>query len=127
MRSSPPLSSFRLFDPSVLQGILYLFLFHLGVGIRILGGPEVRQGDTGITNHFPISKGDDDNNCVSFARFEDAKIQQYQTVCEFQERCVKVARSLSGIPSFASSVVAECHIEYADAAVIFNSLNCFVN
>ncbi|KAA6380605.1 MAG: hypothetical protein EZS28_023868 [Streblomastix strix] len=26
------------------------------VGIRILGGPEVRQGDTGITNHYPVSE-----------------------------------------------------------------------
>ncbi|KAA6375503.1 MAG: hypothetical protein EZS28_028973 [Streblomastix strix] len=29
MRSSPPIASFRLFDSSVLQGILSLFLFHL--------------------------------------------------------------------------------------------------
>ncbi|KAA6369792.1 MAG: hypothetical protein EZS28_034681 [Streblomastix strix] len=32
------------------------------VGIHIQGGPEVRQGDTGITNHYPVSKGDEDNN-----------------------------------------------------------------
>ncbi|KAA6392239.1 MAG: hypothetical protein EZS28_012231 [Streblomastix strix] len=32
------------------------------VGIHILGGPEVRQGDTGITNHYPVSEGDEDNN-----------------------------------------------------------------
>ncbi|KAA6377249.1 MAG: hypothetical protein EZS28_027223, partial [Streblomastix strix] len=32
------------------------------VGIHILGGPEVRQGDMGITNHYSVSKGDEDNN-----------------------------------------------------------------
>ncbi|KAA6370500.1 MAG: hypothetical protein EZS28_033972, partial [Streblomastix strix] len=32
MRSSPPSASFRLFDPLVLQGILFLFPFHLGLG-----------------------------------------------------------------------------------------------
>ncbi|KAA6367888.1 MAG: hypothetical protein EZS28_036585, partial [Streblomastix strix] len=32
------------------------------IAIRILGGSEVRQGDTGITNHYPVSEGDEDNN-----------------------------------------------------------------
>ncbi|KAA6399078.1 MAG: hypothetical protein EZS28_005401 [Streblomastix strix] len=32
------------------------------VGICILGEPEVRQGDTGITNHCPVSRGDKNNN-----------------------------------------------------------------
>ncbi|KAA6357050.1 MAG: hypothetical protein EZS28_047423, partial [Streblomastix strix] len=32
------------------------------VGIHILGGQEVRQGTTGITNHYPVFKGDEDNN-----------------------------------------------------------------
>ncbi|KAA6369451.1 MAG: hypothetical protein EZS28_035022 [Streblomastix strix] len=61
MGISPPSASFRLFDPSVIQGILSLFLFHLGLGLIFLGGQEVRQGDTAITNHYPVFKGDEDN------------------------------------------------------------------
>ncbi|KAA6363737.1 MAG: hypothetical protein EZS28_040736 [Streblomastix strix] len=32
------------------------------VGIRSFGGPEVRQGDQGITNHQSVSEWDKDNN-----------------------------------------------------------------
>ncbi|KAA6392498.1 MAG: hypothetical protein EZS28_011973 [Streblomastix strix] len=40
---------------------------------------------------------------------------------------LNVARSLSRISSFANSVVTECRIEYADAHIIFSSLNSFVS
>ncbi|KAA6367117.1 MAG: hypothetical protein EZS28_037356 [Streblomastix strix] len=70
------------------------------VGIHILGGPEVRQGDMEITNHYSVSKRDEDNNwlpllslshlfieipTMSFALIEDAKIQYCKTLREFQE------------------------------------------
>ncbi|KAA6361568.1 MAG: hypothetical protein EZS28_042905 [Streblomastix strix] len=64
---------------------------------------------------------------MSFALIEDAKMQYCQTVREFQELYVKVARSLSEISTFASSFVVECRIEYADVPTIFSSLNSFVN
>ncbi|KAA6403013.1 MAG: hypothetical protein EZS28_001456 [Streblomastix strix] len=62
---------------------------------------------------------------TSFALIDYTKIQYCQTVREFYERRIKVARSLSGIPSFANSVVAETRIEYDDVPTIFNSHNNF--
>ncbi|KAA6381064.1 MAG: hypothetical protein EZS28_023406 [Streblomastix strix] len=52
---------------------------------------------------------------------DDAMIQYCCTTREFKERYIKVARPLSGIPSFANSVVAESRIEYADTPKILNS------
>ncbi|KAA6359936.1 MAG: hypothetical protein EZS28_044537 [Streblomastix strix] len=111
MRTCLPSASFHLIDPSVLYGIFSLFLFHLGLGYIFWVGQRF------LVNYLAIS----------FALIEDAKIQCCQTEREFQERCIKVVRSLSGIPSFASSVVAECRIEYTDAPTIFSCLNSFVS
>ncbi|KAA6353191.1 MAG: hypothetical protein EZS28_051283 [Streblomastix strix] len=51
--------SFRNLDPSILVIVSSL------VGIYLLGGPEVKQGDSGISNHYPVSPGDEDNNWLS--------------------------------------------------------------
>ncbi|KAA6394560.1 MAG: hypothetical protein EZS28_009908 [Streblomastix strix] len=106
----PLVRSFSSLENSLLISISPL------VWIHILGGLEFRQGDTGITNHYPVSKGDEDNNwprllvnylAMSFILVKDARIQYCQTVRD--------------------SVVAECRIEYADAHTIFSSLNSFVS
>ncbi|KAA6386684.1 MAG: hypothetical protein EZS28_017791 [Streblomastix strix] len=47
-------ASFLKFDPSVQT-----IVSSLG-GIHLLGGPEVRQRDSEITNHYPVSAGGED-------------------------------------------------------------------
>ncbi|KAA6362466.1 MAG: hypothetical protein EZS28_042007 [Streblomastix strix] len=58
----PTISIIRLVRSFSSLGNSLLISISPRVGIHILGGPEVRQGDTGITNHYPVSYGDEDNN-----------------------------------------------------------------
>ncbi|KAA6396348.1 MAG: hypothetical protein EZS28_008133 [Streblomastix strix] len=76
---------------------------------------------TGWDSYFGRAK------VISLALVEDANIQYCQTVCEFQERFVKVARTLSGIHRIAYSVAAESRTEQADDPFISCSLIIFLS
>ncbi|KAA6399763.1 MAG: hypothetical protein EZS28_004712 [Streblomastix strix] len=58
----PTISIITLVRSIISLGNSLLISVPSRVGIRILGGPEVRLGDMRITNHYPASGGDEDIN-----------------------------------------------------------------
>ncbi|KAA6357468.1 MAG: hypothetical protein EZS28_047005 [Streblomastix strix] len=60
--SQPTISIIPLFRSFSSLGNSLLLSISSPVGILLFGGPEVKQGETGITNHYPVSQGDEDSN-----------------------------------------------------------------